>query len=249
MRWSAQSSRGLVRPDNEDSWIVRSFQEASAWLAMVADGIGGYDGGEVASAMAVRLCTDYVLTAPHEEDPETILRKALAHGNQMILKASLEKEGYPGMGTTLTGALVREKEGRLYVGHVGDSRAYIVSGTKIRQITDDHSITGELVRKGTISEEDAMSHPGRNVLTMALGTQDFVTVSTYSERLCPGDIVLLCTDGLTSLVNSREIVDLLDGRPREETAEALVDMANSRGGYDNITVVLLWPDVSFSPGR
>lgn len=234
-----------MRSDNEDSWIVRALGNHDLWLAMVADGIGGYDGGEVASTMAVKICADYILALPRD-NPETALGEAFIHSNRLVLEAGLGKDGFPGMGTTLTVALVKEKEGRVYVGHVGDSRAYIVSGSKIRQITDDHSVTGELVRNGSISEEEAMSHPGRNVLTRALGTQDSLVASIYSETLRPGDILLLCTDGLTSLVNSKEIVDLINNSPREEAAEALVEAANSRGGYDNTTVILLWPDVLVS---
>ncbi len=243
MEWSAQSSRGLVRFENEDSWAVRWFADARSWLAMVADGIGGHDGGEIASAMAVKHCTDYILDAFHGENPIEVLESALVQGNKAVYLAGLRQEGCSGMGTTLTVALVQEKEKRLFIGHVGDSRAYLISGPRISQITDDHSITGELLRNGTITEEDAAHHPGRNVLTMALGTQDSVTVSTYTCRLSPGDCVLLCTDGLTSLVSAREIAGLLSGRPRSHAAEALVSLANSRGGYDNATVVLLWPDV------
>jgi protein phosphatase len=130
---------------------------------------------------------------------------------------------------------------KAFVGHVGDSRAYIVSNGKIRRVTDDHSVSGELVRNGTITEEDAMRHPGRNVLTMALGTQETVDVDIYEERLCPDDIVVLCTDGLTSLVSQNEIYDMLVTYDRDQVARKLVDLANQRGGYDNITVVVLWP--------
>lgn len=244
MEWSAQSSRGLVRPDNEDSWVVEALPAARAWLAVVADGIGGNEGGQVASSMAVKICLEHIRAHIGQAEPHRLLREAVQEGNTLILRAGLSGEGLNGMGTTFTGAIIAEDRRKVYVGHVGDSRAYVVSGCEIKQITDDHSVSGQLVREGTLSEEDAMRHPGRNLLTMAMGTQDEVRVSTYQEDLQEGDVVLLCTDGLTSLVNSREIVSLLNSRPREEVAEALVNLANSRGGFDNTTVVLLWPDLT-----
>ncbi len=247
MRWSAHTSKGLVRADNEDSWTVKSFEDTNSYLAMVADGIGGADGGEVASALAVKVCAEYILSLPAVDDPKSVLLKAFAHCNQVVLQASFGSAGYLGMGTTLTSALVDQARGKLYVGHVGDSRAYVVSKGSIRQVTEDHSVTGELIRNGTISEEDAIHHPNRNVLTRALGTQEIVTASIYEERLLPGDAVLLCTDGLTSLVNTPDMVEMLKHASGEEVAKSLVDTANDRGGYDNITVVILWPDVPLLP--
>lgn len=243
MEWSAKSSRGLVRPNNEDSWAVQALPASRTWLAIVADGIGGNEGGQVASSMAVRVCLDHIKGRIGQVEPERLLRDSIEEGNAVILRAGNEKEGFPGMGTTFTGAIISEDLRKVYVGHVGDSRAYLVSGTSIKQITDDHSVSGLLVQDGALSEEDAMMHPGRNLLTRAMGTQDHVIVSTYQEDLGPGDIVLLCTDGLTSLVSSKEIVAALNDLPREKAAEGLVDLANSRGGYDNTTVVVLWPDL------
>ncbi len=243
LEWSAQSSRGRVRPDNEDSWVVEPLPKPRTWLAVVADGIGGNQGGQIASSMAVKLSVEHLKAHFGQAEPQRLLKEAIRDGNASILRAGLDKDGFPGMGTTFTGAIISEDGRRVDVGHVGDSRAYLVSGSTITQITDDHSVSGELVQDGTLSEEDAMKHPGRNMLTRAMGTQDEVMVSTYQEELSLGDVVLLCTDGLTGLVCSKEIVSLLNEKPREEAAEALVDLANSRGGFDNTTVVLLWPDL------
>jgi protein phosphatase len=215
---------------------------------MVADGIGGNDGGELASSLAVKYCTDYVVLHQGREAPRELLVNALEYGNHMVFETASGHRGVPGMGTTLTGALVSEGTARLYVGHVGDSRAYVVSSNRIRQVTEDHSVTGELMRNGAITEEDAMRHPARNVLTAALGTQQSLSVSSYEEDLGAGDVVVLCTDGLTSLVSSKEMVLLLKEKPREEVARELISAANSRGGYDNVTVVLLWPDASVARG-
>lgn len=241
MQWSAKTSRGLVRPDNEDSWMVQALSDR-VWLAMVADGLGGLEAGEVASSLAIKYCGEYVSEHYEKESPRELLMKAIRYGNRRVLQAAVEK-GVPAMGTTLTMAFIREDEGRLYVGHVGDSRGYILTRGGIRQITEDHSLAGELVRNGAITEEDAMRHPARNSLTAALGTDISVPVAIYEEDLSPGDVVVLCTDGLTGLVNSREIGEMAALLSREEVAQRFVDTANQRGGYDNVTVVMLWPDI------
>lgn len=241
MQWSARTSRGMVRPDNEDSWMVQAFSDR-VWLAMVADGIGGREAGEIASSLAIKYCGEFVLNNYEKESPRDLLFKAVRYGNRKVLQAAAEK-GAAGMGTTLTMAFVREDEGRLYVGHVGDSRAYVISQGLIRQITEDHSIAGELVRNGAISEEDAMRHPARNSLTAALGTEISVPVAIYKEDLRPEDVVVLCTDGLTGLVNAKEIGEMASLVDRKEVAQKFVDTANQRGGYDNVTVIMLWPDI------
>ena len=247
MEWSANTSRGMVRPGNEDSWTVRTLPDGS-WIAIVADGMGGVEGGEVASSLAVKYCTDYVLDHLGEKDPEDLLRNAVDFGNSKVFEAASSAHGVQGMGTTLTGALVPKGENKVYIGHVGDSRAYVVSRGRIRQVTDDQSITGELMRNGSITEEDAMKHPGRNVLTAALGTQESVSVSIYPLDVRKDDAVVLCTDGLTSLLNSKEVLTILQESPRDKVCSDLIDAANSRGGYDNVTVVILWPEVTASFG-
>ncbi len=248
LEWSARSSRGLVRPDNEDSWTVRSFSGSGVWLAMVADGIGGYEGGELASALAIEWAADHVQREYDMKSPEELLKEAFLFANGKILEAASGNKGLSQMGTTLTAALVLEAEGLLYVGHVGDSRAYVMSRGQIRQITDDHSITGELIRNGTISEADARKHPGRNLLTMALGSQEDIAVSVYREKLSENDLILLCTDGLTGLVESSEIASILAESSVTEAAQTMVDLSNSRGGHDNVTVVVLWPNSSVLGG-
>jgi serine/threonine protein phosphatase PrpC len=243
LEWRAETSRGLIRPENEDSWLVTCLPRTGKqmWLAMVADGIGGRDGGEIASALAVKSISEYVSGSLFEDKPQDVLRKAVICANGKILESSARKSGVVGMGTTLTCAMIDQEESKVYFGHIGDSRAYIISSRQIRRVTDDHSVSGELVRNGTITEEDAMRHPGRNVLTAALGTQQEINVAIYEEHLLPNDIVVLCTDGLTSLVSSDEISDIACQYEKDEVPERLVDLANSRGGYDNITVILLWP--------
>lgn len=259
MEWRAGTSRGLVRQDNEDSWAVERLTSSdgeSLWVGMVADGLGGHESGEVASSLAVKYAMEYLRenvgkrTFAFEEsfgeggrDILDILKKAVAYANSQVISAAAEGKGSRGMGTTLTVVMVHEGSARLFVGHVGDSRVYLVSKGSIRQITEDHSVTGELVRQGTITEEDAMRHPARNVLTNALGTAENIQVSTYSEDLSPDDIILLSTDGLTSLVSAKEILNLVTGSSGCTVENQLIDLANSRGGYDNATVIIMWPRV------
>lgn len=247
MEWSAKTSVGLVRTGNEDAWDVRKIpsDDGELWFALVADGLGGHEGGEIASELAIKYCSKYLLDNISKQKPTEVLKSAIFLGNTRVFEAGSTKEGCMGMGTTITLALMDESKKSLYIGHVGDSRAYVISGGKIAQITEDHSVTGELIRNGSISEQEAMVHPGRNVLTMALGTQNSINVSLYEKTLLPGDIVILCTDGLTSLVDSQEILDTVTNTARADSAQVLVDLANSRGGHDNTTVIVLWPSVSF----
>lgn len=242
LEWKAETSRGLVRPNNEDSWAVVCLPvgRQRVWLAMVADGIGGYDGGEVASALAVDSIKEYLSKNFSRSYPGQALQEAICYSNEKIRQSAVSRESYPGMGTTLTCVMIGCDGSKALVGHVGDSRAYVVSKGEIKRVTEDHSVSGELVRNGAISEKDAMRHPGSSILTMALGTRETVQVDIYEEKLGSKDIMVLCTDGLTSLVSPDEIHHALKNYSRQEVASELVALANARGGYDNITVVILW---------
>ncbi len=242
LEWRAETSRGLVRPNNEDSWSVMSLPVGrnNLWLAMVADGIGGYDGGEIASSLAVDSIQQYLEKRFLRKNPAQMLKEAIVYSNNRIRENAVGSERLSLMGTTLTCVMVNCDQSKAFVGHVGDSRAYIVSNGKIRRITNDHSVSGTLIKNGTISEDDAMKHPGSNILTMALGTHEFINVDVYEENLKPNDIIVLCTDGLTSLVTSYEIHQMLLIHGKDEVADKLVDLAIARGGYDNITVIIIW---------
>ncbi|HHY34531.1 MAG TPA: serine/threonine-protein phosphatase [Firmicutes bacterium] len=268
MHWDAKSLPGLVRSKNEDAWLVRRIREKpDVWFLAVADGMGGFEGGEFASKLAIQTCYEYLVRtaagcdggekgaktpAQEVEVEDRALRslpEALENGvkkaNEVVYKEALELFGYPGMGTTLTAALIHGND--LYVSHVGDSRAYLISSGVIKQVSEDHSIVGELVKNGAISEDEAMRHPQRHILTLALGTEADLPVSSYRERLKDGDVVVLCTDGLTTLVSSSEILEAVKTKPRSEISSFLVDLANSRGGYDNITLVVFWVDTRGDP--
>ncbi len=247
MRWTASSSQGLVRSENQDSWSVDRFARKDgkeAWLAMVADGIGGREGGQIASSLAVESVKDFFSQSSWDEDPVDLLTEAMIYANTRVFEAGTADSSITGMGTTLTCVLVYQDETKAFISHVGDSRAYIVSFGQIRRITDDHSVSGELLRKGAITEEDAMNHPNRNMLTAALGTQISLELSLYEEILLPDDVIVLCTDGLTSLVSAEEIRQTVLDYDYMNVASELVGLANNRGGYDNVTVILLWPDIS-----
>ncbi|HMM20472.1 MAG TPA: Stp1/IreP family PP2C-type Ser/Thr phosphatase [Selenomonadales bacterium] len=222
----AKSDIGRVREINEDSFIC------APPLLVVADGMGGHVAGEVASQLAAATLQKCVLSQT-DQPAAAALNKAIEQANTLIYRMAKEKNELSGMGTTVTAAYVDEAV--LYWGHVGDSRLYLVRDGELQQITEDHSLVGELVRSGSISAEEALTHPHRNILTRAVGTSDQVRVDSGAIDLREGDVVLLCTDGLTNMVPDEEIRDiLLDGA---NAVEALIDRANAAGGLDNITVI------------
>ena len=215
-----------MRRHNEDRSLARP-----AVLA-VADGMGGALAGEVAAQVAVEAVAG--LSAPVTAED---VRRALQVANRAIRRMAAEDPDKAGMGTTLTTALLADD--RLDVVHVGDSRAYLWRDGELRQLTEDHSVVAELVRRGSLSAEDAESHPHRNVITRALGAEPEVVADTVSEPLRDGDVVLLCSDGLSSYVPERDIAAALAAAGSlREAAAALVERANAAGGTDNVTVVL-----------
>lgn len=226
MRVGVRTDVGKVRSNNEDAYCV------TPRLLAVADGMGGIQGGEVASRIAIDLVRDYPFL---EKDLSEGLGNAIRLANKQIFQAALQKK-MEGMGTTLTTALIEGE--RAYVGHVGDSRLYLIRDGQIRQITADHSLVGEMVRNGSLSPDQAQQHPHRHLLTRALGTGDEVEVDLLSLDLTLDDVLLLCTDGLTSVATDHEILDtVLKSEDPQRAAESLVNLANQKGGPDNITVV------------
>jgi protein phosphatase len=220
------SNTGLVRAQNED----RSL--AAPPLLAVADGMGGAKAGEVAAEITVDAIAA-IGAAPSVE----ALRESLLDANRRIRAVAEDDPARAGMGTTVTVALL--DDGGTTLMHVGDSRAYLLRDGAIRQLTDDHSIVAEMVRQGQISPDEAARHPSRNIITRALGAEADVQIDEVRLELEPGDIVLLCTDGLSSLVDDGEIEETAAGAATlEEAATALIDAALEHGGSDNVTVVL-----------
>ncbi len=215
-----------MRRHNEDRSLARPG------VLAVADGMGGALAGEVAAQVAVEAVAGLAAPVTAED-----VRHALQAANRAIRRMASEDPDKAGMGTTLTAAMLTE--GRLDVVHVGDSRAYLWRDGELRQLTEDHSVVAELVRRGSLSAEDAEHHPHRNVITRALGAEAEVVTDTVSEPLRDGDVVLLCSDGLSSYVAQRDIAGVLAAAGTlREAAAALVERANAAGGTDNVTVVL-----------
>lgn len=239
---SAATDVGRWRQRNEDAYWAAPLDPA-AWVLAVADGMGGYQAGDVASRVALdTLARSLPSCLVRHRAPEDCLRDAIAQANERILELGRGRGELAGMGTTLTAALVLRRH--LWVGHVGDSRAYLIRDGVIRQLTEDHSVVGELLRAGSIDERGAMSHPQRHLLTRGLGLRPELSVDVTDEALLPGDVVAVATDGLTSLVSSAEVMEHVRlaqaERPEafSQVAPRLVALANERGGYDNITVLI-----------
>ncbi len=239
------SDKGRVRPHNEDAM---HWDDARGLLA-VADGMGGHAAGEVASSLAIDTVKDLVDDAPRSgEETRELLRRVINVANQRIAEKIRSRPEFYGMGTTLVVGVVEGD--RLVIAHVGDSRAYILRNGEIRQLTTDHSLVNELVKLGILSKEKAASDPRRNVVTRALGSGMTVAPDLIEEQLFPGDIVLLCSDGLNTMLGDDSIRQTLlgAGGDLERTCAELVDAANRAGGEDNVTVVVAQPVGAESPG-
>jgi protein phosphatase len=225
----AGTDTGRQRRANEDSLLARSP------LFVVADGMGGAQAGEVASRIAV----DYFREGLEDDaTPESALATIAVAANSRIHELSHSSAEHAGMGTTLTAVYVGDQE--VAIAHVGDSRAYCLRDGELLRLTDDHSLVDELMRQGRLTPEEAVEHPQRSVITRALGPEGTVEVDTRSFRARSGDVYLLCSDGLTTMLSEEEIADVLRAHPRlRDAGEALIAAANEAGGRDNITVVLL----------
>lgn len=256
LRSCARTSVGQVRENNEDS--VHLWSNDHFVLAVVADGMGGAAAGEEASRIAVEAVREGLL--PEENaDKEYLdslsdefiiqkLRETIRAGNLNIVRRAASVPELRGMGTTMTLALVRGVQAVL--AHVGDSRAYLVKSGKrsITQITSDHSFVEALIAGGYITHEQAEDHPMRNVLYRALGQAEDLEIDTFTRTLSAGDRLVLCSDGLTRHVKAQEIANLVTLNDDPEVAcEALIDLANARGGEDNISVVLIYVDGEDAP--
>lgn len=246
-RAAALSHVGRVRDNNEDR--VGLWARHGVLLAMVADGMGGAVAGEEASRLVIEaIQADFLgeargsetLGALSEDEVSDKLRFAVRRANRAVIQRASENPEFQGMGTTITLAFVRNK--RVVIAHVGDSRAYLVDGHEgwINQITDDHSFVEALLASGHITPEQAAVHPMRNVLYRALGQVDDTESDLYSRTLTAGDWLVLCSDGLTRHVTATEIAELTTpDRSPEEVAQELIDLANRRGGEDNISVIVI----------
>jgi serine/threonine protein phosphatase PrpC len=229
-RHAARTDPGKKRRRNEDSYVTEPP------LFAVADGMGGAQAGEVASQLAAAALRE---GNGQGDDAEARVVSLIQEANRRVWQRANEDAAASGMGTTITAALV-EPDGRVVFGHVGDSRAYILRGDTLEQLTEDHSLVAELVRRGELSPQEAETHPQRSVITRALGTDPDVDVDTFAVQAISGDVFLICSDGLSTMVD-----DTTMGRAIAENrgdldaaAKALVNAANRGGGEDNITAIL-----------
>lgn len=233
MRIAAASDIGPRRPTNQDLYWHDQR------LLVVADGMGGHAGGEVAAQVAIDTVKNWVYPSPDlsEERLKEAVTQAMVAANEEVYDRAERESALRGMGTTLTMALIAGA--CAVVGHVGDSRAYLFRDGSLVQLTTDHSVTNELVRIGGLTESEALAHPYRNLLTRALGAERHVEVDVETLRLRPGDALMLCTDGLTNVLDDREIArTLTEHADPQRAVDLLVTHANQRGGSDNVTVVL-----------
>ena len=236
MKWSKISHVGLVRKNNEDNSCV--YDDIP--LLAVADGMGGHRAGEIASKLALEALVSYLKENSDivQKDPVGALKQAFGYANTTVYhRAQEEAEKFRGMGTTI--AAVIPGGDKLYIAHVGDSRVYLLRGDEIRLLTTDHSLVNELVKSGGLTAAEAENHPQRNVLTRAIGTAPSVEVDIDIELTQRGDIIILCTDGLSNRVNLEEIKEM--ARQNEslgKRAKDLIERALAQGGDDNVTVVL-----------
>jgi protein phosphatase len=259
------SHPGEVREINEDRYSVSSYaresDNASVTLAIVADGIGGHQAGEVASQIAVDQISEDVAEASGD-DPVAELSEAIINAGRLISESALRDEALQGMGSTIATAMFVEQ--RLYIVSVGDSRTYLIRSGEIQQISIDHTWVQEAINHGILTPEEARNHPNAHVLHRHLGgdrdpipdprlrlsadESDEASQANQGMRLDPHDQVLLCSDGLTDLVENHEILEVVSSNSPNESVTALVDMARSRGGHDNITMIIVEVPDAEAPG-
>lgn len=240
MRVAERSDIGRVRSVNEDRALVLPEVDGMV-VAVVADGMGGHQAGDVASKMAaekIREELSRLSPAASVEERREAVRLAVEAANHDVFLHASQREQLHGMGTTVVVTVATSDH--LVIGHIGDSRAYLTDGSGLNQLTEDHSLVNELVKNGQITPEEASRHPRRNVLLRALGTDAHSLVDVHDFTWSQGDILLICSDGLSGLVEKEELLKVLQEKnPLDSKVNELVDKALSAGGDDNITVVLI----------
>jgi len=239
MKFSGYSDIGKVRRENEDSFYIPN-PEDEIKLFLVADGIGGQSHGKFASMMAIEeIIKFFIKNYANYTNYNELVRDAIKCANSTVLDLASSREEFTGMGTTLVSALINNDE--LLLSNAGDSRCYIIRKGIISQLTVDNSYVQYLLEQGAISTEEAHNHPQRNLITKAIGLESNIDIDIDSIKLYPGDILLLCTDGLTSMLSDEEILHIILKKKGniEQATESLVNSAKDNGGTDNITAILV----------
>ena len=237
----AETDVGMVRQMNQDAYYI-SEENDNYKLCILADGMGGYTGGEIASRLACVSAADYIKKNFEDGKPYTkeelmqIISDAMQQANAIVYEKSREEKELEQMGTTLEICLIYNN--RVFIGHIGDSRIYRIRQGIMRKITVDHSYVQKLVKDGTITKEEAIHHPKKNMLTKALGRVETVEPDVYTKTFIKDDIILMCSDGLTNMIREENIYEIIK-QDKENAIENLVKQANDNGGLDNITVVII----------
>lgn len=241
MRVFTKTDVGMARSMNQDSFLVSDNNRNGLNLYILADGMGGYKGGEIASKVAITAVSKYIIEKFDEipKDKQSILNlveDSIEFANSAIYEESEQDEELQDMGTTLEVVLIYKN--RVYIGHIGDSRVYRVRKNRMKKITTDHSYVEKLIQDGEITREEAYNHPKKNLLIKALGTDEEACPDMIYTVLNKNDVILICSDGLTNMVREEEILEVVK-EPNENCADILVEEANLAGGLDNITVLVI----------
>lgn len=234
MKIAYKTDVGLVREGNEDSLHV----DEKAGLLIVADGIGGHQAGEVASQMAVEIIASMLKDGSEKQDTiRKLIIEAIFKTNEDIIHAAAKDISLQGMGTTIVLALCTDK--KIHIAHVGDSRAYLIRQNKIEQVTEDHSVVTQLLKAGKITQQEARHHHLGNIITQSLGIRSYLAPDFNSFTWSTGDYLLLCSDGLTDMVDDEKIEEtILEQIDLDTKCNKLVELAKKAGGKDNITIIL-----------
>lgn len=240
MKIVAKTDKGLIRNSNQDAYAVGELPGEVAW-AVVCDGMGGEAGGNIASALAVKVISEKITSAYNEKmrdaSIKNLLDSAISAANIEVYDMAYSRPDLQGMGTTVVAVIVRDKTA--FIAHAGDSRAYIVNGDIIQQITTDHSLVQNLVDRGEITAEQAQHHPKKNLITRAVGVEKRIDIDFSEIDLNDNETLILCTDGLSNYVTNNEMIDDIKDGQYYAFADRLVKRANKNGGGDNITVVAI----------
>lgn len=241
MQFGISTDKGLTRSINQDYYGLIKAEGNIPNTFIIADGMGGHNAGEVASKLSVELALSYIKehfsTNMNKEEMKSKLEEMMKYVNTKVYNASWEKKENAGMGTTLTVVMLLNDS--MLIAHVGDSRVYLLRNNELEQITNDHSYVGELLRNGSITKEEARNSSKKNVLTRAIGCYKDVDIDVYSNDVKNNDRILMCTDGLTNMVDDDHIKDVLLSKDKpQEITEYLIAKANENGGTDNTTIIV-----------
>lgn len=225
---------GNYRNKNQD--YADFYEESNRKICVIADGMGGHRGGEVASKLAVEITIGHIKDSKDNDNIKTTIKEAIKKANYEIYKLSCEKDDLKGMGTTITACYMKNNEA--IIANVGDSSGIIITDNEIKKITKDHSLVQELLETGNISEEEARRHPNKNIITRALGTNEDVEVDIFSVNAENVDKYILCTDGLSNNVELEDILTVVNRYDQDESCRILVDMSKKNGSKDNISIMV-----------